>query len=296
MSLFFTEVRRSLRVTLALVLCALLSGLTGYSALTAKRYIETIFKPVTWNADLMILPKGVTPEGLQRSLLSGEPEGLLPLALFETLQAQVNQEMLQKHLPAPALRVLGFVPFRSAGHTQVAFVGDREAYFAEQTYSIWRDYSWNKWTDVQSDLAARPGYQTPEWKDKVLMGVLARGEPGPIASLKNLIDRRTVAQGVLVRPGDSDMDHRLAQLDQGLWAVVGLIFVCLLPGLVLALIVLGERRKRVLIVMHELGFTSAQRLQLLLFQVLFLILAPAGLGVLAAWWTSPALLDLLHFT
>lgn len=296
--IFLIECRRNLRLSLALMIGSALIGFTAFSALNVKRYIHRIFVPVKWQADLILLPKGVTPEGVQRSLLHGQPEGLMPLTLLETLQAQVNQEVMQKRLSRPPFVALGFIPFRDReGKTQVAYVGDRDAYFAgAEGDTVWARYPWVKWDEVKTDLASREGYFTPEWSGKVLMGVLVRGDAGPIERLKELIDRRTVAQGVRVKAGASDLELRVNELNRALAVLMALIFLCLLPGLGLAILLLGERRRAVLEVLREIGFAGPWRARLVTLQIVFLIVVPILIGAATAGLTAPWTLNLLKFS
>lgn len=65
-------------------------------------HLRQVFDSPAWNADLVILPKGVTPEGAIQSVLVGKPAALIPHALFETLSQQSRGSSV-KHL--------GFIPF-----------------------------------------------------------------------------------------------------------------------------------------------------------------------------------------
>lgn len=296
--IFLTEARRSFKITLTLILCSFLSGFTLSSGWKLKTYIENLFIPVSWNANLIVLPKSVDLEGLHRSLLHSPPEGLIPMALFETLQGQIQQEKIQYHLAEPSLKILGFIPFEDAsGKIHLAYSGDKEAYFANSpTDSIWNQFSFDPWTSHDSELAARPGYQTPEWGSKTLMGILAKGEPGPIEKLKELIDRKTIGQGVRVTPGLTNEDQRLHQLGKSLYALVALIGICLIPGLFLSMIVLLERRRVIFTVLKELGEKPSHSLRLTLLQSLFLILLPMVLGLFLGLSLAPLIESLLKFS
>ena len=292
--IFFIEFKRSLKITLTLILCSLLFGFTFSSAFKLKKYIETLFVPVSWGAGLIIVPKGVSLEGLHRSLIHGEPEGLIPMALFETLEGQINDEKNLRHLSVPSLKVLGIIPFKNESKTNLAFIGDQNAYFSTiHEPSIWNQFSFKPWATQSSDLANRAGYQTPEWGHRVLMGILAQGEPGPLQKLKELIDRKTIAQALLANPGQTDADHRIDQLGKSLYVLVTLIAFCLLPGLFLSILILRERRSKIYTVMQELGWTSTRQLQLFTLQLLVLVLGPLMMG--AFWGTvfSPWLQQIL---
>ncbi len=294
LKILLIEFRRSLKIAFTLILCSLLSGFTLSATLGLKKYIETLFVPVAWGAGLVIVPKGVSLEGLHRSLIHGEPEGLIPTALFETLQGQINDEKILRHLPAPSLKVLGFIPYKKDGNTNLAFLGDKEAYFSTiNEPSIWNQFPFQPWASQSLEFTSRAGYQTPEWGTKVLMGILAQGEPGPLQKLKELIDRKTIAQGMLVSPGQTDEDHRVDQLGKSLYALVALIVFCLIPGLFLSIVIMQERRLLIFTVMQELGWTSQRQIQLFAFQLLALVLAPGVLGILLGILFSPWLQQIL---
>lgn len=292
--IFFVELRRSLKITFTLILCSLLLGFTLSSALQLKKYMETLFVPVSWGAGLVVVPKGISLEGLHRSLIHGEPEGLIPMALFETLQGQINDEKFLRHLPVPSLKILGFIPYKKASRTNLAFVGDKDAYFSNLNGpSIWNQFSFEPWTAQSSEFVSRAGYQTPEWGNRVLMGILAQGEPGPLQKLKELIDRKTIAQGMIVRPGETEEDHRMDQLGKSLYALVILIGFCLLPGLLLSILILQERRSIIYTVMQELGWSSRRQFQFFILQILALVFSPAMLGVSLGFAFSPWLQTIL---
>ncbi len=298
LKIFFIEAKRSLKMTLTLILCSILFGFTLTSMLGLKNYIEALFTPVQWGANLVIAPKGVSLEGIHRSVLRGEPEGLIPIALFETLQSQILEEQALRHRPSPSLKVLGLIPYQDHdGKIQVAYLGDKESFFsASPDPSLWNQISFKPWVSTSSEFLNRPGYQTPEWGSRVLMGILAKGDSGPIERLKELIDRKTIAQGFRVTVGQTDADHRVDQLGKSLYALVALISGCLIPGLFLAMLILRERRFLIFDVMNELGWKSTSSTQLMLLQSLFLILGPAILGIIFGIVLTPLIQQLIKFS
>ena len=295
--IFLIEARRSFKITLTLILCSFLSGFTFSSALELKNYIQTLFVPVSWGAGLVITPKGVSLEGLHRSLIHGEPEGLIPSALFETLQSQISEEQQLRHLPAPSLKVLGFLPYKKDGKTNIAFLGDKDAYFSNlKLPSIWSSFSFEPWATQSAEFINRAGYQTPEWGSKVLMGILAQGEALPLQKLKELIDRKTIAHGMVVTPGQTEADHRMQELGRSLYALVGLIALCLIPGFFLSLVILRERRSTINNVMEELGWMRLRQIQLFTLQSFALVVVPLILGIILGLEFSPWMQQILKFS
>lgn len=265
-SLFLTEVRRSFKLNLVLFFCFFTLGFAVTSMLVIQKQLEALFSPVVWDADLVILPKGVSLEGLQRSLLIGQAEDLIPLALFQTLQTQTV------HAP---LRMLAFIPFKENGQVKLGYEGSTLDFPWVHDESIWRSLELSPRQDLEM-------YQTEEWGAKVLAGVLVRGPKTALKNLKKLIDRRTIAQAWYVNAEMSDERVRMDQLRHGMKALTGLIVVCLTPGLILAGVIVRDRLQNLLIVLQELGNTRSVKIPLYGFQFALWVVVPGILG----WWLA----------
>lgn len=288
---FLIESRRSFKLVFTLFLCSFLFGFAAFSSFELKNYIEKLFSPTEWGIDLAILPKGTSPESLKRSLLTGRPEGLIPVALFKTLQAQITDEQRKSSLTQPTFKALGFLPYQKNGSTQIAILGNPEDFFVKDDRSIWSSIKLTDWNQQIDDLSNLPNYKTPEWGSQVLMGILIKGESEPLLKLKEMINRRTVAQAWVMKAGISTDDQKINQLETALYTFTCLIFLCLVPGLILSFIILSARRNEIFIVLKEIGWKQASQLQFILLQIVILFLIPCTLGV----FTSPLILNWVNY-
>lgn len=269
--LFVTEVRRSFKLNMVLFFCFFTLGFAVTSMFVIQTQITALLRPVAWDADMVILPKGVSLDGLYRSLLTGQAEGLIPWALFQTLEAQTQNS---------PLRILAFIPFKEEARVKLGVEGSTVDFPWRQENSVWKSLE----SVPRRDLEA---YQTAEWGQKVLAGILVRGPQQALENLKTLIDRRTIAQAWYVNAEMSEERLRMAKLRQGLEALTGLIVVCLTPGLILAAVIVKDRLQNLLTVLRELGSHKNIKTPLYVFQFVVAVFLPGVLGWLAAHGVAP---------
>lgn len=275
--LFLTESKRSFKLFAVMAFCFFVLGFAVTSMLVIQKQMQALLNPISWDADMVILPKGVSLDGLHRSLITGNAEGLIPLALFQTLESQAYNS---------PLKVLAFTPYREDGQVKVGLEGSTIDFPWQEENSVWKSLK----TTPRKDLEQ---YQTQEWGQKVLAGVLARGPKIALESLKTLIDRRTIAQAWYVNSEMSDDVLRVAQLRRGMEALTGLIVLCLAPGLVLSTVIVRERLKNLLTVIQELGVTRDVRGPLYSLQFLAWVLVPTAVGLALALSLAPVWLSFL---
>lgn len=290
---FLTELRRTSFICLSLFLFCLISGFVFLSSIDLSHYLSTLFQEVNLGVDMVILPKSITPESMLKSLINGQPEALLPLALFETLQKQLTDEVGRKNLTEPPLKILAFLPYQNKeGIAAVAKVGDLKL-IREIQKTIWNAYSFKDLSEIKDKLEPKEIYSTDEWKDNVIFGILTVGSNEVLANLKKMIDRRTIAQAYFLNPGHTEVAYKLNKLKMGLSFLMGIIIILAFMGILVTFQKLHIQRKIIFEVFDELQFSYKFKLQLYLFQVVILILIPLGLGLILAQKMFPFVKSLI---
>ena len=276
--IFLTELRRTTGTCVSLFLLCTLSGFVIASSFYLSEYLANLFQDVNLGVDMVLLPKGITPETMQKSLINGEPEALMPLALFETLQKQISEEMGRKNLADPSLRIMGILPYHAAsGAVEIATIGDQNI-IRNLSSTIWQSYPQKNLNDVQSLLIPKEKYSTDEWKDKTLFAVLVTGAKDVTASLKQLIDRRTIAQAYYLNPNETATAAKLKKLNSGLEYLAGIILLSAILGMWISFQKLAIQRKIILQSLQELQLNPKIKYELYLFQLLVLVFVPVILG------------------
>ncbi len=268
-----TEFYRDLHNSLSTIFFSLILGFILSFGLTLSSYLSRIFESPHWSVDMLILPKGITPEIAVSNFVKGSPDGLIPLALYNTLSIQIQN--------APgSLKILGFLPYLNAEEKPEIAVTDPDLKdFAQLKQSaVWSHYSLTDLNLKRAELSSRENYRTPEWGDQVLMGVMATGSTQELTSLKNLIDRKTIAQAFFVGAENNDTYNKLTQLKRGLFLIMLFIFVSSLLGFWLALKNMNQKRSSIELVLKELKYNKTLLLKIKSIQLFMTIVFPILIG------------------
>lgn len=267
----YTEIRRDLHNAVSTFIFSLFLGFILFFVSGVSTYLNKVFEPPKWNADLLILPKGISPEAAVMDFARGLPDGLIPLALFKTLLQQSA---------GSSVKVLGFIPYKdSDGKAEVALTDSGLKDFLDlKDKSLWSEINLTNLDLKRPQFQPAENYQTPEWHDQVLMGILAKGNSTEIAGLKNLIDRKTIAQAFYVDSEKSEMHAKLMQLKTGLYLCTGFVFFSTLLGLLLALKNMMAKRQTLELVLKELKFKPAILAKITLIQIVLFFVFPVALG------------------
>ena len=283
--LFFTDFRRSLAICISAVILSFILGFVTITSIDLSSYLADLFRPLKWGADILILPKGETPELAWKDILNGKPQALIPETLLETLKNQIAGEQVKFNLTSPSLQVFGFVPYlNDSGQASLATIGEAKQFFsATNDKSVLDSYEKNDWNSVYDKFANLESYQTAEWGSKVILGILVKGSDAALKSLKTLIDRRTVAQAYYVNfENDANQDSKFLKLKSILNKLTFFILALVAIGLFLSLQTLKNNRKNIFQNFDELRFPKLMKYQFYLTQIMFLILIPALFGFLLA--------------
>ncbi|MGZ3691417.1 MAG: hypothetical protein ACXVAX_07935 [Pseudobdellovibrio sp.] len=268
-----TEFLRDLQNALSTFIFSLLLGFILLFFVGVADHLNKVFKTPNWNVDLVILPKGTSPELTIADLLKGEPDGLIPIALFNTLMQQSQ---------GTTVKLIGFIPYKNSnGVPEVAVTDTELKNFVElKNKSIWSDFTFTDINVKRPEFQPKEMYETPEWHDQVLMGALVKGSTAELTGLKELIDRKTVAQAFFVGHETSATHAKLEQLKKTLYVTTALIALSTLLGLLLALKNMNSNRKSLELVLAELKFETSVITQFKLMQIFLFILLPIALGCL----------------
>ncbi len=291
-SFFITEFRRTVHVCIALILFCFIAGFVFFSAVEMSDYLSHLFEDINIGVDMIILPKGITPESMQKSLINGQPEALMPIALFETLQKQIEDEVSHKNLPKAPLAVLAVLPYHNEqGKIEIAKVGD-ESFIRDVDKTVWANYKFKNLVEVKNLFQPPEVYATEEWSDKTIFSILASGNKEALGNLKKLIDRRTIAQAYYLDPGRSDNALKLQKLKTGLQTLSGIILISLLLGIIISFQKLHVQRKLIFQSFDEMQKGEKIKLYFYLYQLILLLLIPVLSGIITSQQFLPLVKNL----
>lgn len=291
--IFLIDFRRTWFTCISLILLCFISGAVFLTALDLTEYLSSLFQDVNLGVDMVILPKTITPESMQKSLLNGQPEALLPLALFQTLQKQASHENAERASNSAPIGLLGFIPFRNDdGVASVATIGDR-GLITNLEKTSWSVYPFKELSEIQNRLIPKEIYETEEWKDKTIFGILVNATEDTLSRIKQMVDRRTIAQAYILKPGHSDNQLKLDKLKSGLMFLGAIIVFSILLGVIVSFQKLNKQRFLIFRSLNELGRPKFIQTQILTLQIVLLVFLPLLLGMLGAYLVFPFLQTLI---
>lgn len=277
-----TEFFRDFHNSVSTILFSVIVGFIICFVVDTSSYLNKIFASPRWNIDMLILPKGITPEHAAVSITKGTADGLIPLALFTTLSQQIQSSHDQN--TGASLKILGFIPYiNSQGSSEVAVTDNELKNFQGiNQNSFWANFTFTDLKLKRQEFQPSSDYRTPEWGDQVLMGIIANGDPTELNNLKNLIDRKTIAQAFYVGSENSDTHLKLIKLEKGLFITTGFIFISTILGLLLALKNMKNKMSILELVLSELKYNKFIIKKVKFLQVLLVIILPILLGFAAS--------------
>lgn len=232
-------------------------GFLSVMAIEQIQKINDMIKSVDWSADLAIVPKGVSLTDLQHELESGKSDALLPLAIYETTSGLAKGQF---QLSAVLATSENEKPFLS--------------YLGEQGLG---------WAWLEKNISSRPygdqnKYSTAEWGTKVISAFFAKGSPTAMASLKDLIDRRTVAQAIWIESAAKRDREAKANLQSSLGFLIFILAVLFGFGFLSSGRWIFEKLKQTFLVLNEIGYSLAERNQIALLYFLLILILPFAIG------------------
>lgn len=240
-------------------------------------YVKTIYKPEKWNADMILLPKSVTPEIALQSFIEGKPASLMPINLFKTLRSQSPND----------LKLLAVIPYKNKnGKATIATFGDDKIFFEEnKAHSALQSFDFTDYNLEKPQFFPREWYSTEEWKDDVILGILVKGSKEELDHLKILIDRKTVAQAFYLLPGATSAEEKFIKLQTAIHVLSFIIIFSTIAGLFINYSRLRQERNKIFLVLRELKSEKKFIILYGLTQIIFLVLVPILIGVSTALCT-----------
>lgn len=261
-TLVWTELRQNAKLTVTLLAVSLTLGASAHFAIELNSEIQKLVRPEHWAADMAILPKGITLSTLATELRTGAVKEYLPEALFHSTVDITQGEV----------RLSAVLPVHEAdGGIAIATQGDRRFNFAG-------------WGVRVVDWREQKEHGTPEWGSKVIAAAFASGSTPMLEKLKELIDRKTVAQAVWI----DEAQRASLELQNTLSSLAGALEMVLLSSLIVSLALAGsllfQRHQETQRCLRDLGWSRGARAVVLFGLAVTLLLIPlgAGYGILPA--------------
>lgn len=232
---------------------------TGFAVFSAQRSLQKVLELIhieKWEADLVILPKGISLEDFRKELVTGITRAYIPQLLYKTtLDLSKNQFQLQS-----------VYPVKGAAGVLILSDGPRIGtnWLPGETH----------FTDWNEDLIPD---NHPAWGKKLLAGIFAKGDREKMQSLKDLIDQRTVAQAFFVQDEQQKNKMTSDEIKKQIFLFIGILSGLILVGVCLIFLILKNRLQQLLFVFSENGM-SALRIKLVLIIVMFSIILPVLFG------------------
>lgn len=263
--IFKTEFLQNKVFFLLTVLTSLFLGICAVQGKFAIDKIESLSVHEKWNADVVVLPKGMALADLKQEILTGSPTLFLPEALFDS-----TRDLIKNQFSLSAI-----LPIKNDGKVEVLHKGDNLGLG-------WLDSSIEivPWQDQAQ-------YQTNEWNTRVVAALFASGPKEVMKSFKDLIDRKTIGQAFII---EDEMAKGQAQHDDMLFylRLVSVLILSLFVSVIFLLAyLLRNRLKNVYEILRNHGYQKQvqQKLNTLVF-VLF-ILGPLMIGMILSFPFNP---------
>ena len=252
-----TELKQSRLHFVLMTLVSLIFGFTINLGFKAQQRVASLAVKEVWNADLVILPKGLSLEDLRQELLSGSSKSFLPEAIFDTTFSMAqNQFRLGAVLALPGDGVL----------TRGDKIG----------------IQWLDGRQKIGDWKEQNIYRTAEWGNKVISAFFASGPEGAMKSLKDLIDRKTVAQAIWIKEQTERDQAVQKELLAALWTVSFVFLILIVLLTMLSWFWLKIRLSNSFKVFSEIGITTSIEFKIISCIVFIFILIPIVVGSLSA--------------
>lgn len=214
-----------------------------------------------WNADLVALPKSVKLSDLKQELLNGQTTEFLPEALFDT-----TVSLFKDNIELSAV---------------LAYTKDNkiQTMVKSNTSNIYQGLSWLTRDVVISPWTEQVIYSNPEWSNHVITAFFASGKKEHIAKLKDLINKKTVAQAIITENEEQKEKQTQNELNHLLILTSTLFFALILFSIYLLYRILNDRLVNLFLIVEEIGFTKKFKIKMLTILFLFSTVLPILIGL-----------------
>lgn len=254
-----TEIRQNPFLSIVMLVVSLLVGGSAVTGFFVNRKINELSKPIEWGAEMAILPKGVTLSSFAETLGNGETPLLIPEALYDsTLAITGNALKLTAVLPAD---VEG-EKFLMVKGTPIPALG------------------WGKFKT--RDWSPQTIYSTPEWGTKVAAAMFASGSRENLRKLKDLIDRKTIAQAYWIAESQrADIEKQEHLFNLALMIEI-ILSASLVTSIVLAASWLFQNHQSTRRCLKDIGLTDFELTKVWVSLAILLLVIPIAIGSVIA--------------
>jgi hypothetical protein len=253
--IFLIEIKQNLKFSLTLSAVAFLLGISLNLILQANKKIDDLARPIDWGAQMAILPKGVNLDQFADQLKKGKVKALLPEAMYETTVG----------LSHGSFQLCSVLPGQDRNGIFLMVQGDPIVNLG------WTKQRISGWQPQQL-------YSTPDWGTRVIAAAFARGPNENLEKLKELIDRKTVAQAIWIDDVHSDKIERQTQYSYLASIVEVIVILALFLSIFLSASWLHQIHKSTQVTLRDLGYSKTELRNLLFLMAFFLLLIPAVIG------------------
>jgi hypothetical protein len=252
------EIRQNLKLAVTLIVVSLLLGLSISMVVQVEQKVSSLAVPIRWGAELAIIPKGLSLDQVAENMKLGRAPALLPLAMFDTT-VDLTRGRVQMTAVLP-------------GHS-----GDGAYLMTRGNSALNLDWS---------ALPIRPWqpqkeFSTTDWGPNVIAAAFASGSHENLLKLKDLIDRKTVAQAFLIEETQAQARAKQSQISHLAGITEAIVIFTLLLAFYLAGSWLLENHRSTQISLQNMGFTRGA-LTVIQIQLLAMLVAlPIVIGLLA---------------
>ncbi len=246
-------------------LASLLLGSCLIQGKFALEKIESLTVHERWNADVIVLPKGLNVADLKQEIISGKPTRFLPSALYDSTKALIKDRFLLSMI----------LPVTVGTQSQVLQQGDKIGL---------------SWLDPSIPVVPwreQITFQNQEWGTQVAAALLASGPPDVMKSFQELIDRKTIGQAFIVHDELVKNEVQHANMFFYLRVISILILFLFLSIIFLLIHLLKQRLKNVYQILHTHGFAKSIRFSLVLILGLCFVAIPFATGLLVSSFFNP---------
>lgn len=258
-----TELQQNKKHFLILFIVSLFLGIFAHVARKAETEIKKMYITEKWNADVLVLPKGVTITDFISDLNKGMARAFLPEAMFDSTVS----------LSEGKFKLTALMPVGGINNPRVLYKGEKslihESLLSKEVQiSVWQNQN---------------EFSTPEWGYKLISGFLASGSDDVMNKLKDLVDKRTVGQAFILKDQNKIDQERQARLQFNLILFSTILVLLFFFTLVSTFSWLNERIKNSFKVFEEMGVSSRVERQILASLIILVIFIPGLLGWLATY-------------
>lgn len=265
--IFKTEFMQNKIFFILTTLTSVFLGICAVQGNYAIDKIESLSVHEKWNADVVVLPKGMGLADLKQVILSGEPNHFLPEALFDS-----TRDLIKNQFSLSAI-----LPLKIDGKVEVLHKG-------EDLGMGWVDSS-----ILVSPWREQTQFQTHEWGYHVAAALFASGPKEVMKSFKDLIDRKTIGQAFII---EDEMAKNQTQHDDMLFylRLVSVLILSLFVSIIFLLaFLLKNRLKNVYEILRNHGYQDKTQHQLNALVFCFFILGPLMIGIILSLPFNPFL-------